>query len=90
MYLGHMVEIASHKIFTISLYILILKHLFLQFHNLIKKKRTELFYRGELPSPSNPPSGCPFQTRCPLVQDKCKEKPQLREVINGHKVACFI
>ena len=45
MYLGHMVEIASHKIFTISLYILILKHLFLQFHNLIKKKRTELFYR---------------------------------------------
>ena len=43
MYLGHMVEIASHKIFTISLYILILKHLFLQFHNLIKKKEQSYF-----------------------------------------------
>ena len=73
MYLGHMVEIASHKIFTISLYILILKHLFLQFHNLIKKKN-RVILQGELPSPSNPPSGCPFQTRCPLVQDKCKRE----------------
>ena len=72
MYLGHMVEIASHKIFTISLYIL-LKHLFLQFHNLIKKKN-RVILQGELPSPSNPPSGCPFQTRCPLVQDKCKRE----------------
>ena len=73
MYLGHMVEIASHKnIYNKPLHP-ILKHLFLQFHNLIKKKN-RVILQGELPSPSNPPSGCPFQTRCPLVQDKCKEK----------------
>ena len=90
MYLGHMVEIASHKnIYNKPLhpYTQALISSIPQF-NLEKKNRVIL--QGELPSPSNPPSGCPFQTRCPLVQDKCKrEKPQLREVINGHKVACF-
>lgn len=46
---------------------------------------------GELPSPLNPPSGCPFQTRCPKVIQQCKERcPVLKEAKPGHFVACHL
>lgn len=48
-----------------------------------------IILQGDLPSPANPPPGCPFHTRCPLVQDICKQDvPQLREVVPGHQAAC--
>ncbi len=51
--------------------------------------RASLMVDGELPSPLSPPSGCPFRTRCPLVQDICvSEKPLLTETASGHSVAC--
>ena len=45
---------------------------------------------GEVPSPYNPPPGCPFVTRCPLVQERChRENPPLVDHGNGHRVACW-
>jgi oligopeptide/dipeptide ABC transporter ATP-binding protein len=44
---------------------------------------------GEIPSPLNPPSGCPFHTRCPMVRDRCRsEVPPLQPVGDDHLVAC--
>ncbi|MBP2241797.1 oligopeptide/dipeptide ABC transporter ATP-binding protein [Cytobacillus eiseniae] len=46
--------------------------------------------KGELPSPSNPPTGCKFHPRCIFAQDICKtSKPEIREV-EGRKVACHL
>ena len=45
--------------------------------------------KGEVPSPINPPTGCRFHPRCIYAQEKCKlEEPELRDIGNGHLVAC--
>jgi oligopeptide/dipeptide ABC transporter ATP-binding protein len=46
---------------------------------------------GEVPSPLDPPPGCAFHTRCPLVRDICKkEVPQLTSRGDGHVAACHV
>ncbi|MBM6616451.1 ABC transporter ATP-binding protein [Bacillus suaedaesalsae] len=46
---------------------------------------------GEIPSPSNPPKGCAFHTRCHACMDICKQtRPELKEVEEGHFVACHL
>ena len=53
----------------------------------IKRKRTIL--KGDIPSPSNPPSGCRFHPRCPIAVQKCTtEMLQLEEKGKNHFVAC--
>ncbi|WP_105420483.1 MULTISPECIES: ABC transporter ATP-binding protein [Neorhizobium] len=44
---------------------------------------------GDLPSPSDIPSGCRFHTRCPLATDLCRaDEPEFRAIAPGHQVAC--
>ncbi|WP_315068995.1 dipeptide ABC transporter ATP-binding protein [uncultured Clostridium sp.] len=52
-------------------------------------KRNRIILKGDIPSPANPPSGCKFHTRCPYVSEICeKEKPEYREIMKNHFVAC--
>ena len=45
--------------------------------------------RGDPPSPTSPPSGCPFHPRCPLAKDLCRQsKPELEALAEGHLAAC--
>ncbi|MBP2242433.1 peptide/nickel transport system ATP-binding protein [Cytobacillus eiseniae] len=57
----------------------------------IEDNRERIILKGELPSPINPPSGCVFKTRCPLVMDVCSTiKPEWQEVETNHFVACHL
>lgn len=56
----------------------------------LAKAKKRIILEGEVPSPLDPPKGCPFAARCPHCSDRCKnEKPQTYEV-GAHKVACFL
>ncbi|WP_053365816.1 ABC transporter ATP-binding protein [Bacillus sp. FJAT-27245] len=54
-------------------------------------KRERIILKGDIPSPSNPPSGCTFHTRCPFAMEQCKvDVPALKELENGHFVSCHL
>jgi oligopeptide transport system ATP-binding protein len=55
----------------------------------VEMHRTFRPVQGEVPSPINPPSGCVFHPRCTIAVAGCKQaRPELREVLPGHFVAC--
>ena len=57
----------------------------------VEATRVKIILEGDIPSPSNPPPGCPFNTRCPDAVDRCHEEiPAWREVAPGHGVACHL
>jgi oligopeptide transport system ATP-binding protein len=95
MYLGHVVELADSETlfkepmhpYTVSLLSAI------PVPNPKSARKSErVVLKGDIPSPLNAPSGCPFRTRCPFAKEACataKGKPVLREIRKGHYVACL-
>ncbi|SKB49735.1 peptide/nickel transport system ATP-binding protein [Lysinibacillus sp. AC-3] len=56
-----------------------------------RKKSSRIVLEGDIPSPANPPKGCPFHPRCPKAMTECSlSKPTLKEVKQGHRVACHL
>jgi oligopeptide transport system ATP-binding protein len=55
----------------------------------IARANKRIALSGDIPSPLNAPSGCPFRTRCQYATEKCAESmPEFKEVASGHFVAC--
>ncbi len=92
MYLGHMVELAeSAELYRnpIHPYTEMLLSAIPIADPDLSAARKRIKLEGEVPSPLNPPSGCPFRTRCPKARKACAESmPALRENTPGHFAAC--
>ncbi|NCA98243.1 MAG: dipeptide ABC transporter ATP-binding protein [Clostridia bacterium] len=93
MYLGHLVELAESR----TLYDEPLHPYTQALLSAIPvpdpdetSRRKRIILEGDVPTPIDPPAGCPFVTRCPKAMPICKEKrPPMIETKPGHFVACF-
>ncbi|UYG98008.1 ATP-binding cassette domain-containing protein (plasmid) [Cytobacillus firmus] len=94
MYLGNLMELATSKRlnenplhpYTTSL----LKAIPIA-DPTIEEAKEKITISGDLPSPTNPPSGCVYQTRCSLATEMCfQQKPILKQVDKQHFVACHL
>ncbi len=93
MYLGRIIEIANSKELyenPLHPYTQALLSAIPVPNPIIERQRARMVLKGEVPSPANPPSGCYFNPRCNLAMDECRQqRPELREMGNGHMVACL-
>ncbi len=90
MYLGRVMEIAdTEELFTHTLHPYTQGLLAAAPRLDRRREHKAMILNTDIPSASNPPSGCVFHTRCPFAKDICsKEIPQLKDVGNHHIVAC--
>ena len=57
----------------------------------LAEKSSRIILQGDVPTPINPPAGCPFCTRCPYAMSRCKEeRPLLKDLGAGHLAACHL
>ena len=91
MYLGHLVEVGSaeevyhHPVHPYTQALLSAVPIP---DPVVGKNKQRMILEGETPSPIDPPSGCPFRTRCRYATEVCaKEMPQMRK-FGGHMAAC--
>lgn len=93
MYLGHIMEITDWKeLYETPLhpYTKALLSAVPVPDPIVEKRRERIILKGDVPSPLNPPAGCPFHPRCWLAIDDCRQAvPQLRQVAANHEVACI-
>jgi oligopeptide transport system ATP-binding protein len=92
MYLGRLVEVAEKKEFydnPLHPYSQALLSAIPKSDPTVRRDR--IILKGDVPSPANPPAGCPFHTRCPSVMDVCRTvTPELRPTASGHFAACHL
>jgi oligopeptide/dipeptide ABC transporter ATP-binding protein len=91
MYLGSVVEEGpAHQVFDEPLHPY--TKALLDAVPLVGERRRPVGLSGQVPSPGDPPPGCPFQTRCPAKIGKvCEEqRPVLAEISSGHRVSCHL
>ena len=91
MYLGEIVEIGTvDEIFNNPKHPYT-KALLNAIPQINKDEKEKILLQGELPSPSNPPCGCKFHTRCPKFMEECKLKnPKITKESDTHFVKCFL
>lgn len=94
MYLGKVVELASRELMYADPrhpYTQALLSAVPEPDPSVENKRERIILQGDVPSPSNPPPGCNFSTRCPEVMDICKrEVPDFIQLADGRHVACHL
>ena len=94
MYLGHMVEMAPvEELFAHMQHPYtraLLSAVPIADPDLAAKSK-RIVIQGDVPTPIDPPSGCPFRTRCPYAKDICAEqRPEMRDIGGGHYCACHM
>lgn len=94
MYLGHIMELADrYDLYENPLhpYTQALLSAVPSPDPVLEEQRERIILAGDVPSPANPPPGCPFNTRCPIAVDRChQEVPAWRELRPNHWVACHL